>query len=191
MEVAVRSDTQVARPLRVLVPLIKQDFEAAEKAGMAYYKAAGDKLNEALEGHFDGRPRSDFYEWAEKTFGKKPTQIRTWMASAAASADKPLKSLREASGHKPPPTGPGSRIHREWTAPIDAVADKTRREQLRFQREDELSKREERKAIDQLKLRVIEIGYKVLAKELHPDKGGTEEAFSRLKQAVDEMKRSI
>ena len=43
----------VARPLSVLVQLIKEDLrlakEASEAAGMPYYRAAGEKMREAKE----------------------------------------------------------------------------------------------------------------------------------------------
>ena len=37
----------VARPLRVLVPLVKEDLESAATAGLPFYIAAGEKLLEA------------------------------------------------------------------------------------------------------------------------------------------------
>lgn len=44
---------EVARPLKVLVPLIKEDLEsgreASERAGLPYYRAAGEKMIEAKE----------------------------------------------------------------------------------------------------------------------------------------------
>ncbi|HEY6380748.1 MAG TPA: hypothetical protein VIY07_02980, partial [Pseudolabrys sp.] len=39
--------TTVARPLKVLVPLIQADLERGDRAGMEYYADAGDKLIEA------------------------------------------------------------------------------------------------------------------------------------------------
>ena len=43
--------TAVARPLRILVPLIKDDLKegdaAAERAGLPHYRAAGEKMLEA------------------------------------------------------------------------------------------------------------------------------------------------
>lgn len=180
---------EVARPLRVLTPLIKQDFEDAERAGMTFYKKAGDKLIEAREGHFDG-DTSGFFKWAQKTFGKKPTQIRTYMALAAADADKPFKSLRKLTGHEAP-TGPGSRIYREWTGPVDAVADRARDEQRRIAAQEALTRQQERQAEATLGLRLIDIGYKVLARELHPDKGGSRDAMARLNRVRDRLKQNV
>jgi hypothetical protein len=43
----------------------------------------------------------------------------------------------------------------------------------------------------QLALTVLDIGYKELAKEMHPDKGGNAEDFSRLLAARDWFKAQI
>ena len=44
----------------------------------------------------------------------------------------------------------------------------------------ELKREEERAAQWKLALQVIDIGYKVLGRTLHPDKGGSREAMARL-----------
>jgi hypothetical protein len=40
---------RIARPLKVLVPLIQQDIAAAEAAGLEHYRRAGEMLLEAKE----------------------------------------------------------------------------------------------------------------------------------------------
>ncbi len=45
--VATRTSTKVSRPLKILIPLIKQDLEHGDRAGMEYYADAGEKLLEA------------------------------------------------------------------------------------------------------------------------------------------------
>jgi hypothetical protein len=55
-----------------------------------------------------------------------------------------------------------------------------------------MTRREERKAEAQLGLRLIDIGYKVLARELHPDKvGGSREAMTRLNRVKDRLKSYV
>jgi hypothetical protein len=194
-DVAIRDEpTEIARPLKMLVELIKQDFEQAEKAGMAYYKAAGEKLNEVRDGHFSDDAAS-FYAWAEKNFGKKRTQIRTYMAAAAARAVKPFKSLKKVRqdflGHKPAAVGPGTRTYREWTATVDAVADKAREDARRLAAEDALTRQQERDAEAKLGLRLIDIGYKVLARELHPDRGGDRAVMARLNKVRERLRSNV
>jgi hypothetical protein len=67
-----------------------------------------------------------------------------------------------------------------------ALADHWHRgEQERLARltEEELRRQQERDAQRELSLRMIDLGYKALAKELHPDKGGSSEAMARLNRA--------
>lgn len=185
----------VARPLNVLAPLIKQDFEqgdaAAEKAGMPYYKAAGEKLIEAREGSFAGDSKG-FYAWAEKTFKKKPTQIKTYMAVGETTSRKSFGSLRDFernAGRNRPTSG---FVRREWTGPVDAVAEKARDEQRRLLNQQLITERERRAARAKLGLRLIDIGYKVLAKELHPDKlGGSKEAMVDLNWVRERLKAHV
>ena len=69
-------------------------------------------------------------------------------------------------------------------------AERARREAERL-REENLTRQEEREADRQLALRLIDIGYKVLAKELHPDKGGSRDAMQRLGRVRDRLKQHV
>lgn len=189
-------ETAVARPLKVLAALIKDDFIKGEQAGMEYYEAAGDKLNEAKDGHFDG-DTSGFWSWATKNFAKSRDQLRTYMARAQARSHKSFKphknpTLRHTSGRQPKPSYPGAYIHREWTVPVDDIAERARKEQFRLAQEEALTKAQEREAERKLAHRLIDIGYKVLAKELHPDKlDGDREAMRRLNHVREILKGAI
>jgi hypothetical protein len=46
-DIAVRTDTSVGRPLKVLIPLIKDALAAGEAAGLEHYRRAGEMLLEA------------------------------------------------------------------------------------------------------------------------------------------------
>ena len=109
-------DREVARPLKVLTPLIKKDIEmgdqAAERAGMEFYRHAGAKLAEAKDGHFEGRSL-EFYEWAKRKFNKTPTRIRAWIGASGTLGGKSFKSIRES---EPPSRKPGASVYREWTS---------------------------------------------------------------------------
>ncbi len=95
---------QIARPLNVLAPLIKQDIEqgrqAMEKAGMPYFIAAGEKLIEAKASCGHG----EFQHWVSRNFSVTDRQARTWMATARKSQNGsalPFSSLREATKPEP------------------------------------------------------------------------------------------
>jgi hypothetical protein len=49
----------------------------------------------------------------------------------------------------------------------------------------------ELEARHRLALRMIEIGFTALAKELHPDKGGSEDAMARLSRVRNRLKLSL
>src|SRR4029077_17658637 len=93
-QLATKNEGAVARPLGVLIPLIKEDFEHAEQAGMEFYEAAGAKLIEARDGHFEG-DSAGFFTWAEQKFGKKQSQTRLYMTYAAAKNPKSFVSLKD------------------------------------------------------------------------------------------------
>jgi hypothetical protein len=190
---ATGTGTQVARPLKVLVPLIKDDLakgkEAAEQAGMPYYRAAGEKMLEAKSQVSGG-----FEEWVRRNFGISASHARTYMALARTTVEgkngaaAPFENLedfrRRHLGHNRPSEG---RVHREWRADVDDIAERARRDMDRF-REESLTRQQEREAEQKLAIRLIDIGYKVMAKELHPDKGGSRDAMQRLTRVRDRLK---
>jgi len=186
---------EVARPLRTLEKLIKEAIEAGEQAGMAYYKAAGTMLNEAQENHFTKNDKIDvsrFWKWAERNFGKSRNTLRAWMAAGARDLPKRLRTLDDVKekvfGHR---TTERSNLRRDWVNPVDEVAEKARAEAFRLARQDALSRQQERDAEEKLGLRLIDIGYKVLARELHPDRGGSREAMQRLVRVRDRLKANV
>lgn len=189
--VAKQDNREVARPLKVLEKLILEDIEQGELAGKGFYKAAGEKLNEARDGYYDGDPQG-FYVWATKKFGKSSAQIRTWMGFAAASSRKSFKSIAEYRRHKGDPGAAKSgRLSRGWTAPVDDIAERARNEARRLASQEEMTRAQERDAEAKLGLRLIDIGYRVLAKELHPDKGGSRDAMSRLGRVRDRLRSNV
>lgn len=187
----------VARPLRVLEGLIREIIEAGDHAGAQaaepYYRKAAPLLVEAQEGHFAG-DTAGFYDWGQKKFGKSRTQIRTWTAYAGALESKPFKSLHETR-YTPKATGglgQSRPLSRSWTQPVDEMAERARRDAFRLAQEESLSRAEEREAERKLASRLIDIGYKVLAKELHPDKmRGDKSAFQRLGRVRDKLRHCI
>jgi hypothetical protein len=115
---------------------------------------AGGLLAEVREVHFS-RDAEGFYAWAEKNFNKKRTQIKTYMAAATAADDKLFKNLedfrRRGLGHQTSARSSG-RTFRDWTAPVDAVAERARVEQRRLAQEEFLTRQQEREAESKLGL---------------------------------------
>jgi hypothetical protein len=191
-QLAKKDTATIARPLRVLVPLIQADFkhgkDAAEQAGLPYYRAAGEKLLEAKA----QLPHGEFVPWVERHFTFSMDQANRYMQLGAAS-QKTLASgfsslsdfIRQTSNpnyNRPPTTS--------WHEPVKDVIGRVDTETLNLKRE-ELKRDEERDAQRRLALQLIDIGYKVLARELHPDKGGSRDAMARLNAVRARLKNCV
>lgn len=192
-ELAMHEEKQVARPLRVLVPLIKENLRLGELAGMPYYREAGRLLLEAKGQLAYGA----FAPWVLRNFNVKSTQARTYMSLAVATQDTQnsaatefdsLKDFRRRHlGHDVPTSGGGLR-QPSWRESVNENIERARREAERLRQED-LTRRQERAAENALALRLIDIGFKILSKELHPDKGGSRDAMARLNRVRDRLKQ--
>jgi hypothetical protein len=178
------------RPLPVLIPLIEKDLkaasEAAEQAGLPYYKAAGEKLIEAK-----GQMKHGEWEpWVKRHFKVTPRHARRYMQLAeAAEADQnghagPFSSLRDFIRKE---TGSTTNDRPAWREPVKQIVKDTTQLNLR---RAELERRDERALQRELALKLIDIGYRVLAKVLHPDKKktGSREAMTRLNAVRDRLK---
>jgi hypothetical protein len=185
-----QKEKPVARPLHVLVPLIKDDLkqaaEAAQRAGMPYYIAAGKKMIEAKDqvGH------GEFEPWIKRNFGITPRHARRYMEFARATSNTtengptgPFSSLEQFRRHL------GERRTASWQEPIKQALNKVDVELLNVRR-DELKRADESNAQRELALQLIDIGYKALASKLHPDKGGSRDAMARLNQVRKNLKGS-
>lgn len=189
---ATRNETEVARPLRVLVPLIQDDLkhgkEAAERAGMPYYQAAGEKLLEAKSQLQHG----EFTPWVKRHFPISMDTAQQYMKLAAATqGQKPsalgfsnLSEFERATGN------PNYNRPSSWHEPVKQIIDRVDTETLNLKAE-EMKRADEREAQRKLASQLIDIGYKVLAKTLHPDKGGSRAAMTRLNAVRDRLKQCI
>ena len=186
--------TSIARPLRVLVPLIQHDLHegqaAAERAGMPFYQAAGEKLLEAKLQMKHG----EFLPWVQRNFNIKIRQADVYMALAKHSfkngAATPFSSLSEfqrETGQRPADYNTFASKKPSWQEPVRDVVNRVDTETLNLKRE-EMNRADERDAQRKLALQLIDIGYKVLARELHPDKGGSRDAMARLNAVRDRLK---
>lgn len=187
--VAVKGEARIARPLRVLVPLIKEDLAAgkaaAERAGMPHYQAAGEKLLEAKEQMKHG----EFMPWVKLHFPITIQHARTYMALARHAQKESSLSFSNLSEFVRETSQPSYNRPPAWHEPVKEIITRVDTETLNLKR-DELKRAEERDAQRQLALRLIDIGYKVLARILHPDKGGSREAMARLNAVRDRLKQN-
>jgi uncharacterized membrane protein YccC len=196
-DVAVQEERPVARPLRVLVSLIKEDLkqarEVAEQASKPYFIAAGQKMAEARDGN--GWSIGELCSWTKRNFniGRSQTLVYLSVQSATSNLSAPEQTQfnsmddfrRRVLGHE---RVPGSQRDKAWREDVNQNIDRARREAARL-REEDLTRQQERDAEKALALRLIDIGYKILIKELHPDKGGSRDATQRLNRVRDRLKQ--
>src|SRR5215469_6583370 len=171
------TERRLARPLEVITPIIKQDLAdmrtAEKEAAIPYQIKIGGELEEARPSFGS---RMEFNHWVAKTFNISDSTAYKWRKyyrdknkGIEYTVSEMYGDNRRNSDHLP-----------EWRTPVRKIAERARLEARMF-REQQLDKAKERKAEQKLALRLITIGYKILANELHPDKqGGSNEAMKRL-----------
>lgn len=173
--------TAVARPLKVLVPLIKDELDAGNAAGIEHYRKAGEMLLEAKEqvGH------GEWQAWVERHFTLSAATARHYMKLAEAVKTKPgfvFDTVRQAARPNAPTYGP------RWNEPVKQIVSRVNTEALA---QDRQNREKEDRLLRQLGTQLIDIGYKVLAATLHPDKGGSPEAMARLNKVRSILKDAV
>jgi hypothetical protein len=183
--VATASDTQVARPLRVLVPLIKEELDAGYSAGLEHYRRAGALLIEAKSQLQHGEWRA----WLKRNFVLSHETARRYMTLAQEkSAPVRPRTLSEVMGdfrkypERSGALGASGKDVRRIVAQVDV--DRLAKERQSREREAKLTK--------ELAHTLIDIGYRVLAAKLHhPDREGSTEAMARLNHVRTLLRRAI
>jgi hypothetical protein len=175
-----RTSTAVARPLKVLVPLIRADVDRGDSAGMEYYADAGDKLIEAKDQVAPGYWPS----WLKKNFALGDSTARNYMRLARLRAENPAgvlpNSLRQMDG-------------RTERSRKQRAAERAYKSVLRELETDEYAQERQRRKDEvqlhrEIALQLIDVGWKALATRLHPDRGGSKEAMVRLNRVRKELK---
>jgi hypothetical protein len=177
---------QVARPLKVLIPMIQSELQQGNDAGQDHYRQAGQMLIEAK----DQLAHGAWGRWLTKNFDLHPTTARVYMRWARmhaenepAGLDMPYISMREMRGETERVREErGSKQQRDFRRVLRDVA-RDDFVQERQTRDDEIQLH--RKIAEDL----VDAGYRALATRLHPDRGGSKEAMARLNRVRDELKQ--
>jgi len=143
--------------------VIRIKFNLAK--GEEYYRAVGKDLILARK----AVPKGEWYEWLDENFHLSISTAMYYMKIARGERSRVFKS----EAHKT--------LHRN----INKIAGSINLAAMSREAED---REVERKLLRSLSVKIIDIGYKVLAAKMHPDKpGGSKEAMQRLNEA----KRSL
>jgi hypothetical protein len=171
--VVTKPRTQIARPLKVLAPLIQEELETADRLGLEHYRHAGEMLIEA-RGQLAGM---SWTRWLRENFSmSRRTADRYMKLTKGEDGDEEQTTLYGAIGEK--------RSSKKWK-PLFNAARRVKVAQLAEARQ---SRDEEIKLHRDLAIKLIDLGYRALATRLHPDHGGSKGAMARLNVVRDELK---
>lgn len=173
----VRTQSQVARPIKTLVPLIKDELAEADAAGLEHYRQAGEMLIEAK----DQISHGSWSPWLKKNFELSQDTARRYMRLARIDDFKTVLKdgigLYEAIGQK--------QGRAKWK-PLFEATDRVNVTRLADERQ---TRDHEIKLHRELALKLIDLGYRAMATRLHPDsRGGSKDAMRRLNVVRDELK---
>jgi hypothetical protein len=177
----------LARPLKVLVPLIKDELEAGQQAGEEHFIKAGRMLNEAKD---SGQvPYGSWRRWLNSNFTLSHRTANDYMLAARRRDERgstfagTRESLHNTLGYEPR-SRPSVTKANKLKSLFDGV-DKVNVTRLADERQD---REREIKLHQELALKLIDLGYRAMATRLHPDQGGSRDAMSRLNTVRDELK---
>lgn len=178
-----RERAKMSRPLKVLIPLIRADLEHGDRAGMEYYADAGDKLLEAKEQVAFGY----WGAWVSKHFHLSDRTARVYMRLAR------LREAQNGIGKSEMPASLSEMKGDTERARTKRKHDHAYRAVLRdletdFYAQEQQTRAGEVKLHRDMALELIDVGFKALATRLHPDRGGSKDAMSRLNRVRDELK---
>jgi Protein of unknown function (DUF3102) len=180
MTLAKRSTTQVARPLKVLVPLIQGELAAGQRAGIEHFRRAGAMLREAR----DQITYGSWGKWLRANFTLSESTAYHYMKLDERVSEDPTQLLDH--GPKPPSirmTTGRTADYAKWKPLHQATRNL----------DAELFSQERQVQDDEIRLRralvgeLFDIGYKALATRLHPDRGGSKDAMVRLNAIREQL----
>jgi Protein of unknown function (DUF3102) len=157
----------VARPIKVLIELIKQDLAEIEKSALPLYRAIREKLLEAKSQMRHG----EFQPWIKRNFKFSYREAARYMSLVKTEKchGDTFENLRGA----------------------ERQAQKDRREKAKpaAPPQFDLNSLKENAARREVAESIINTGYRKLAEKAHPDQGGSNEAMQRLNHVRDKLRK--
>ena len=134
----------------------------------------------------------DFAPWLKRNFNISIRAAQLYMNFARATVDAekrnmiPPANLRAAVHQSS--NNPNFGKHAAWHSPVKEAIGRVNVEALI---QGVKAQQEERALQRKLSLSLIDIGYKALASKLHPDKGGSAAAMTRLNRVREILKKAV
>ena len=181
----VSTNKQIARPLKVLVPLIQEELIAGNEAGMEHYVKAGRMLVEVQD---SGQVAyGSWGQWLKKNFTLSRSTANDYMRVARA-VDKGSLVGRLPTSLTSVVDGPRTIKSVTKKNKLKSLFDGVDKVNVTRLSDERQSRDEEIKLHRDLAAQLIDLGYRALATRLHPDAGGSREAMSRLNTVRHELK---
>jgi hypothetical protein len=160
--------------------------QAAETASVPYKISIGEKLIEAKGQTKHG----EWHNWLRRNFDLTKATAAIYMRMAEATKSNAGVTFTSVRGfhRQTQPNYRGNVRPPDWLPEM-----KDRMERVNVERlakpvvDEEVEDKLERK----LALDLIDIGYRALASKLHPDKGGSKDAMSRLNTVRENLKACV
>jgi hypothetical protein len=175
---------KVARPLKILIPLIQSELQHGNSAGHEHYTRAGEMLIEAKKQVADG----GWGRWLTKNFDLSQVTAQRYMRWARQQqmrhgVTEAPASMREMIGETE--RRRDERQSKQQQAFRRVLRDVAADTFVQERQNDDNEIRLHRELAEQL----VDAGYRALATRLHPDRGGSKDAMMRLNRVRDELKQ--
>jgi hypothetical protein len=186
----IKEGRSVARPLKVLIPMIQSELQQGNSAGLEHYRRAGQMLIEAkgqvapggwgrwLTKNFDmsNRTAQIYMRWA-----REYDQMRTGGSQAPYSSLSEMRGKTERQREERQST----QNKRFKDVLRDVMQDRNAFVQERQRQAEEIE------AHRDLAEKYCNAGYHALAAKLHPDRGGSKNAMVMLNRIHEDVKQYV
>lgn len=193
----------IARPVKTLIPMIKDALANGRRAGLPYYIEAGSLLNEVRDSD-QVRP-GKWSKWLNDNFELSQRTAQDYMKLARDSSDykklardhddfdeqdtEIIEELGRATGREGIHAALGRRTNKERRDQTRPLFEAIRGVDADHLAEERQTRNEEIQMHRDLAMQLIDLGYRALATRLHPDqRGGSKQAMSRLNTVRAELK---
>jgi hypothetical protein len=182
--VAVVPKSQVARPLKILVPLIQNELMEGDTAGLGHYLHAGEMLTEAKGQVSHG----SWSRWLTKNFALSQKTAGRYMRLARMKAETGKLDAGDKTGGLSAAIGEKHSKNISVKTRLKSLFEAVDHVDVEHLADERQSQANEIKLHREMAVQLIDLGYRALATRLHPDRGGSRDAMERLNVVRDELK---
>jgi hypothetical protein len=183
-----KKEQRLARPLKVLVPLIKKDLAKIERitesATYEWQVACGGKLAEAKS-----QVRSEWKTWLQFNFALSYSTAMRYISAWESRKKKRDLTSKSITEHL-------RNLNPNYALPRQKVDEPSARSiwdgiDTEVFEERQVSSIKERRLKVKMAVELVEAGFRAMSHKLHTDKGGSDDAMRRLDEVRKTLKQAI